>query len=108
MTNTSRSLGFWIHFEASKRSSFKNALFTGLLIGVEECVEIIKCNFEPSTIWWSCKDPSCNGLPLKTNFCWLIGIFNWSERRDLISWIVSSGDTCDRITKLRIDEGTYF
>ncbi len=104
MTNISRSLGFGIHFEASKRSSFTNALFTGLVVGVE----IIKCNFEPSTIWWSRKDPSCNGLPFKTNFCWLIGIFNWSERRDLISWIVSSGDTCDRVTKLRIDEGTYF
>ncbi len=83
---------------------------TGLVVGVIWCAEVIKCNFEPSAIWWSSKDPSCNGLPFRTNFCWFTGIFNWSERRDFICWIVSCGDTCDKdaVKNLRIDQWTYF
>lgn len=92
-TNASRSVGFSIHFDANNRSSFVNAVFTGLLGEGVQWDESIKCNFEPSIIWWSRNDPSCNGLPFRTNFCWLGGIFNWFDRRDLTSWIVSSGET---------------
>lgn len=90
VANASRSMGCGLHLAASARSSLVNALSEGLLGGA---TETIKCNFDPSIIWWSASEPSCNGFPLRTNFCWCGGMFNCLARRNLTSWMVSVGET---------------